>query len=179
MSIWRMATILLVCVVGCASAPKTVGEQSALEQRANATLTEMTARDPTLTDVLRTAPGYAVFPSVGKGGFIVGGASGQGVLYEHGRPTGIVSLTQASVGAQAGGQTYSELIVLRNPVDIQRMKQGQYSVGAGASAVALTAGAAASTDINQGSTIFVMPRGGLMVDISVSGQKINYSPLAG
>ncbi|MDB4959760.1 MAG: hypothetical protein JWO36_7329 [Myxococcales bacterium] len=179
MSFIRTAALMLVAFVGCASGPKPASEVQPLEQRAQASLTEMTAKDPTLRDVLATAPAYAVFPSVGKGGVIVGGAYGDGILYENGRPTGTVTLKQASIGAQLGGQTFSELLVLRNPVDIQRLKAGRYDVSADASVVALTAGAAANANMQSGTAVFIMPRGGLMVDISVAGQKIDYQPLAG
>jgi lipid-binding SYLF domain-containing protein len=177
MSFIRTAALLLVAVVGCASSPKTVAETRSLEQRADATLNEMVARDPGLRDLIASSAGYAVFPDIAKGGAIVGGAYGEGVLYEHGKPTGIVSLKQASIGAQLGGQTFAELLVLRDPLDVQRLKQGKYDVGANASAVALKAGAAAQATSKEGAVVFLMPRGGLMVDLSVSGQKIDYEPL--
>lgn len=179
MSFIRTAALMLVAIAGCASGPRSSSETRDLSQRADATLTEMVARDPALHDQLGNAAAYAVFPNIGKGGVVVGGAYGEGILYEHGRPTGYVSLKQASIGAQLGGQTFAELLVLRNPVDIDRLKSGTYDVSADASAVLLTAGAAATANLNAGSIVFIMPRGGLMVDISVAGQKIDYQPLRG
>lgn len=162
------------CLAGCATAPSTKAEKQSLQQQADATLSSMIAQDPELRDVTRNALAYAVFPSVGKGGVLVGGAYGKGILYEGGMPTGFVSLEQASIGAQLGGESFSELLVLRSPADVSALKSGKYSVGAGASAVVLSSGAAAHTTFDPNASVFVMQRGGLMVDVSVSGQQIKY-----
>src|SRR4051812_34835498 len=136
--------IIMSAIAGCASGPKTHGEVQSLEARADAALSQMEARDPGLQSVLAQSDGYAVFPNIGKGGFIVGAAYGQGILYEHGRPSGVVEMTQGSLGAQLGGQTLAELIVLRDSYDVARLKAGQFNLGGDVSATALTTGAAAS-----------------------------------
>ena len=105
-------------VSGCATAPRTVQQRQDLEARADATLQTMIGRDPGLRDVLDASYGYAVFPEIGKGGFIVGAAYGRGILYEHGQAVGTVELNQGSLGAQLGGQTLSELLVLRDQYDV-------------------------------------------------------------
>ncbi|HTE51579.1 MAG TPA: lipid-binding SYLF domain-containing protein [Kofleriaceae bacterium] len=164
----------LACAVGCATAPETRVEQKGLEQRASAALTTMKARDARLDEILSRSAGYAVFPEIGKGGAIVGGAYGHGVVYQHGRPVGYVELSQASIGAQLGGQTFAELIVLRDHKALERLKSDNLDLGADISAVALTTGAAGSAQFEKGVAVYVMPRGGLMVDLSVNGQKIDY-----
>ena len=171
-----VAAATVIWLAGCATTPDTPAERQSLEARANATIQTMTARDPGLQSVLDQAYGYAVFPEIGKGGALVGGAHGIGVVYEQGRPVGYVELNQGSIGAQLGAQTFSELIVFRNQPALQRLKAGNFDLGAGASAVALTAGAAAATRFEGGVAVFVMPQGGLMVDVSVSGQQLNYEP---
>jgi lipid-binding SYLF domain-containing protein len=93
--------------------------------------------------------------------------------------TGYVELRQGSVGPQLGGQTYSELLVLRDPYDIDRLKAGAFDIGASATAVVLTTGAAANAALSTGATVFVLPRGGLMAGVSISGQQIAYRPLRG
>lgn len=160
---------------GCATTPDTPAERDSLEDRAAATLDTMKARDPSLAPLLDDAVGYAVFPEIGKGGAVVGGAYGHGVVYQHGRPVGFVELSQASIGAQLGGQTFSELIILRDDAALERMKSDNLDLGADASAVALTAGAGRGVQFEEGVAVFVMPRGGLMVDISIHGQKIDFS----
>lgn len=171
--------IALVAIAACASSPPTRKEEANLAMRAGATLGEMRAKDPGIDDFLDNAYAYAVFPDIGKAGIGVGGAYGKGILYERGRVVGNVTLSQASFGAQLGGQTYGELVVLRTKADADRLKSGRFEFGANASAVAVKAGAAAATDFRNGTAVFVMPRGGLMVEASLSGQRIDYTPPAG
>jgi lipid-binding SYLF domain-containing protein len=142
-------------------------------------LNAMIQKDPDLAPTLERAAGYAVFPKIGKGGFVVGAAYGRGILYDHGHQAGYVELNQGSVGAQIGAQSFAELIVFLRDEDVQSLKNGEFSVGGNVSAVALTNGAAAGADLTQGVAVFVLPHGGLMAELSVSGQKINFEPLHG
>src|SRR5262249_1315066 len=103
MSLTRTIALLAALFAGCASVPSPRAEQQSLQTSAQATLDEMIARSPGIRDTIRGAPAYAVFPSIAKGGFIVGGASGRGILYENGVPTGFVTLAQGSIGAQIRG----------------------------------------------------------------------------
>lgn len=144
----------------------------------------------------KSSYGYAVFPTIGKGGFVVGGARGKGRVYEHGRLVGNTTMTQISVGFQAGGQAYSEIIFFQTPQDLARFKSGKFALGAQASAVAITASASASastagsgagmsgTEMNaatvggyqDGIAIFTIAKGGLMYEAAVAGQKFSYEP---
>jgi lipid-binding SYLF domain-containing protein len=176
MRIMRLSMIAAV-VIGlgaCATAPKTEAGRQSLEAHAAATLDSMLARDPGLRSVLDSAHGYAVFPDIGKAGVVVGAAYGRGILYEQGRPGGFVELNQGSIGAQLGGQTFSELIVFRDRLGVDTLKAGRFTLGANASAVALTAGAAAAAEFTDGVAVFTMPLGGLMAELTISGQKLNY-----
>ncbi len=176
-----IAAIVGLAFAGCASTkPATRQDQTNLQQQTFTTLSEMRARDPSIDNVLANAYAYAIFPDIGKAGVGgVGGAFGRGVLYEHGQPIGYVKLEQGSVGAELGGETVAELLVLRNANDVQRLKEGHFDLGANISAVALKSGAAAAADFRGGRAVFVMPHGGLMVDVSVEGQRIDYQPFAG
>ena len=180
MSFTRTAGSIALFIAGCAiyagcrTAPSTKAERHSLRDNAEATLGEMIARNPTLQDVTRGALAYAVFPSVGKGGVLVGGAYGRGILYEAGSATGYVSLEQASLGAQLGGESFSELLVLRRAADVDALKVGNYTVGADLGVVILSAGAAAHTTFDPNASVFVLSRGGLMVDISIDGQQLKY-----
>lgn len=169
--------MVLLLIGACATAPKTPSDRANLAARAEATLRVMKERNPNLQSVLNESIGYAVFPEIGKGGIGIGAAYGRGVLYENGRMIGFVELNQASIGAQLGGQTFAELIVLRDHAAIERLKGGSFSLGADVSAVALTAGAAATADFQNGVAVYVMPRGGLMAELTISGQQINYQPM--
>ena len=57
----------------------------------------------------KNSAGYVVFPNIGKGGFIIGGASGNGVVYENGTMIGMANLKKLSIGLQAGGQAITEI----------------------------------------------------------------------
>src|SRR5262245_21213079 len=95
----RISVIIgALAVVGAAACgsttPKTSAEQASLEQRANGAGSQMRARAPGIGSILASSAGYAVFPDVGKGGLIIGGAAGHGVLYENGHVTGFVRISQ-------------------------------------------------------------------------------------
>jgi lipid-binding SYLF domain-containing protein len=163
-------------LVGCGSSPKTDEERDALNTNSQGALKDMQAKDPGLADFMRDAYGYVSFPSVGKGGLIVGGAYGRGTVYEHGNAIGYAELEQGTVGAQIGGQSYRELIVFQNAAAFDRFTSGQFSFSANASAVALKAGAAAAAKYEDGVAIFTMPTGGLMAEASIGGQKFIFHP---
>lgn len=140
--------------------------------------------------------GYAVFPTIAKGGFVVGGARGKGRVYKRGRHAGDTTMTQVSVGFQLGGQAYSEIIFLQTPQDLARFESGKFALGAQASAVAITASASASTSTagtgasasgtesnattvghyQDGIAVFTIAKGGLMYEAAVAGQKFSYEP---
>jgi lipid-binding SYLF domain-containing protein len=171
---WKYVGVFALCLAACATAPKSTSDRQDLGRDAQAALQDMTNRDPTLPDLLSRAEGYVVFPTIGKGGVIVGAAYGRGVLYERGRPVGYVELNQGSLGAQLGAQTFSELVVFMSRESIERLKRGTFSLGGEISAVALTTGAAAATDFRQDVAVFVKVKGGAMVGISVTGQQLNF-----
>ena len=175
MSITRTIALVAAVLAGCATAPPTRAEKQSLQQSADATRAEMMARDPAIEHMTANAPAYAVFPSIAKGGVLVGGAYGKGILYEHGVPTGYVSLQQASIGAELGGQSFAELLILRNPYEITAVKDGTFTAGATAGIVVLGSGGAATASFDENTTsVIVLPHGGLMVDVSISGQQVKY-----
>jgi len=89
----------------------------------------------------KKAVGYAVFPTIGRGGFIVGGAGGDGYVYKRGRLIGTAQMSQLTVGWQVGAQAYSQIIFFRDNRALNRFKSSQFAFSAEASAVAITAGA--------------------------------------
>jgi lipid-binding SYLF domain-containing protein len=132
--------------------------------------------DPTLTKWFETAFAYAVFPRVGKGGFIVGGAHGKGLVIHGDKTVGLTSLSQVTVGLQAGGQTYSEFIMFKDETAFNHFTRGNFEMGAQVSAVAVTLGASADAAYDGGVDVFTLAGGGLMVEASVGGQKFKYMP---
>lgn len=124
-----------------------------------------------ITKYFSSAYGYAVFPSIGKGGLGVGGAAGNGTIYKGGAIVGDCKMTQLTIGFQAGGQAYSEVIFFQNEDAFNRFTGDKFEFAAQASAVALTAGASFDADYRDGILIFTQAKGGLMYEASVGGQK--------
>lgn len=132
--------------------------------------------DPSIATFFANSAGFAVFPDVGKGGFIVGGARGKGIVYEKGNPIGRATMTQASIGAQAGGQTFSQVIFFETPGALSDFKTGKFEMSADISAVAASEGASKSAKYKQGVAVFTLSKRGLMVQASVGGQKFKFEP---
>jgi hypothetical protein len=141
--------------------------------------------------------GYAVFPTIGKGGIGIGAAHGSGRVYEKGTYIGDTTMNQVSVGLQFGGQAYSQIIFLEDKRAFDEFTSGNFEFGAEASAVAITAGASASAttegntasasggqhdaatagEYKKGMAIFTVAKGGLMYAATLGGQKYSYKPL--
>lgn len=137
---------------------------------------ELLKTSPSLNSFFNNSAGYVIFPNVGKGGFIIGGASGNGVVYEKGNAAGMADLKKLNVGFQAGGQSIIEVIFFETNVDLNRFKEGKFAFAAEASAVALKSGVAFNAKYKDGVAVFALPKAGLMADASVGGQKFGYHP---
>ena len=133
-------------------------------------------KDPGMTQVFADAYGYAVFPTVGKGGIGLGAARGKGYVYQRGRLIGRSTLTQVTIGLQLGGQVYSEVVFFKDAGALDNFKKGKLKLDAQASAIALTARASADLGYRTGVAIVTMAKGGLMYEASVGGQKFSYRP---
>ena len=125
---------------------------------------------------MSNAYGYVVFPTVGKGGFIVGGSYGRGEVYEQGRMVGWADISQATVGAQVGGQSFSELILFQTKEALDNFKAGRLKFAANVSAVALKSGAADTAEYQNGTLVFVEPKAGLMLEAAIGGQSFSFQP---
>jgi lipid-binding SYLF domain-containing protein len=139
--------------------------------------------------------GYAVFPTVGKGGFVVGAAHGSGHVYAGGKYVGDTSMTQVSVGFQAGGEAYSEIIFFEDKRSFDEFTSGSFEFSADANAVVITAAASGTAGTSgatgsasagdkaatagtyyKGMAVFTIAKGGLMYQATIGGQKFNYKP---
>ncbi|RLA51790.1 MAG: hypothetical protein DRR42_09415 [Gammaproteobacteria bacterium] len=149
------------------------------------------------SNFIENSYGYALFPTIGKAGLVVGGAHGSGRVYKQGAHVGDTSMTQLSVGLQLGGQSFSQIIFFEDERSFNEFTSGDFEFGAGIGVVAITAGAQASTTTggtsagasggksnattagkyNKGMAIFSVAKGGLMYEASVSGQKFSYTPI--
>lgn len=144
--------------------------------KARLTINEFKKRDPNMKVFFNEAYGYAIFPSVGKGAIAIGGAYGRGKVFEKGKIIGSVTLKQISIGIQLGGQSYSEIIFFKDKAALDTFTSNNLEFGAAASAILVTSGASADTDYSNGVAIFTLPKGGLMCEASVAGQKFRFTP---
>jgi len=145
----------------------------------------------------KNAYGYAVFPTIGKGGIGIGGSYGTGQVYEGGKVTGEVSMIKGSIGWQFGGQAFSQMIFFEDKRAYDDFTSGNFEFDATASAVAITAGAQAKagtegtsagasagpatgkqakTSYHKGMVVFTHAKGGLMYEASIGGQKFTFKP---
>jgi lipid-binding SYLF domain-containing protein len=168
--------LAMFAVVACNTAPKTAADKQAQGSEVESTVAKFEASNEAVGTYMKTAQGYAVFPSVGKGGIGVGGAFGRGQVFAGGKMVGYSKLTAASIGFQLGGQKFSEIIFFETEGALTRFKTGEFGFDANASAVAVTAGAAAKADYKNGVAVFVSADGGLMYEASIGGQKFDFEP---
>ena len=127
-----------------------------------------------IADLFKNSVGYAIFPNVGKGAWILGGASGNGVVYQNGRLQGYAEMRQIDIGFQFGGQAYREVIFFKTQEALDRFKKGNFSFEGTASAVILEKGKAKSIRFENGVGVAIMPKAGAMVGLSVAGQDFDY-----
>lgn len=167
-------TTLLALSVASAWDPDEVAKARA---NAQASIDSLLEEEPKMQRYFDAAAGYVVIPSVAKAGMGIGGARGKGLLYENGEPTAEVTMTQLSVGFQWGGQAYSEFIFFEDDKALKRFKQGNYELGAQASAVAITEGISIDAGYESGVAIFTQAKGGLMYEAAVGGQKFKVKAL--
>jgi len=149
-----------------------------------------------ISKLFETAYGYALFPTIGKGGFVVGGSYGKGRVYEQGRYVGDASMVQASIGFQLGGTGFSQVVFFQDKRALSEFIGGNFEFGAEAQATILTAAAGAtantggssatasggknnaaigSSGYNKGMATFTITKGGLMYEASIGGQKFSFT----
>jgi lipid-binding SYLF domain-containing protein len=141
---------------------------------------------------------YAVFPNIGEGAFVVGGAGGKGGVFVGGKQTGVATIAKVSVGFQAGGKDFSEIIFFKDKRALDEFESGNFEFGADASVIAITAAADAGAGTTgaqagasggekdakteghyyKGMVVFTIAKGGLMYQAAVAGQKFSYKPLS-
>ncbi len=158
---------------------------------------EVFKKSPAVQPFFANAYGYAVFPTIGKGGFVVGAAFGRGRVYRQGAPAGAADMIKGTVGLQLGGQAFSEIIFFQDKRAYEDFTSGTFEFDATMSAVAITAGAQAKagtegatagasagpatgaqaeTSYRKGMAVFIHAKGGLMYEAAIGGQKFTFKP---
>jgi lipid-binding SYLF domain-containing protein len=170
-----LAATLAFVVMGLGRLGYAAQTDAQLVTEARSTLALYKQKDPGIEDFVRRSAAYVVFPSVGKGGLGIGAARGTGILFERDMPLGKVTMTQVSIGAQAGGQEFSQVVFYQTDQAVAALKGGKAELAGNLSAVALTQGAAAKTTFKNGVAVFTATKGGLMLEASVGGQKFSFA----
>jgi lipid-binding SYLF domain-containing protein len=190
----KKLSIILITLLICGIS---IGANAAKVENYSTTI-NMFRKSPTVQKFFNNAYGYAIFPTIGKAGYVVGGSYGKGQVYRKGKVVGKTSVIEGSIGFQIGGEVFSEIIFFQNRDAYQKFTSGNFEFDATAQAVAITAGAqaqvgtkGASTGANIGSdksiqanpgyfngmATFVQSQGGFMYELSIGGQKFTFSRL--
>ncbi len=170
--------IVMACVINITPTfGQTTAKKNKIIADSKTAKVEFIKSDPLMKGLFEKASGYVIFPNVGKAGLGVGGAAGNGVVYENNTMVGMAKLSQLSIGFQAGGQAYREVIFFESKKELERFKESRFEFSAQASAVAVTAGASANVKYTNGVMVFTMQKGGLMYEASIGGQKFKFNKL--
>lgn len=149
---------------------------SAIQQESKGALERIKAKNQGLVKELEQAPGYAIFPSVGRAGTVLGGAYGHGMVYERGEPIGEASIGQMTIGVQVGGQTFSEIVIFRSQEALDRFKRGRISFNANASADVVKAAASGTADYEKDVEAKTYSQGGMLIELSLGVQGFRFKP---
>ena len=165
-----LISVLLFMMAFSANAQKEKKKKD-IKAEALKIIQEFKTKDPGITNFFNTAYGYAVFPAIGKGGLGVGGAGGKGIVFKGGNAVGDAKMSQVTIGFQAGGQKYAEVIFFENAAAYNRFTGNNFEFASQVSAIALQSGVSADAKYRDGMLVFTMPLAGLMYEASVGGQK--------
>ena len=171
-----MLSILVILPLISACAAWDPNREQKEDTAVQVTIAKFKKADSTMNVYFDNAYGYAVFPSVGKGGYFLGGGYGKGRVYEQSQFIGHSRIINLTVGAQIGGQSYSEIIFFKDKAVLDKFKAGNYEFTAQASAVFVTEGASKDHQYDSGIAVFTMPKAGAMAEASIGGQKFSFEP---
>lgn len=167
--------MLFVAITSCGPGKSGSGDLNALMQDTQEAKAAMIGADDNVQELFSSSAGYAIFPNVGKGAYIIGGASGNGVVYENGSVVGYSNLKQVDVGLQVGGKAYREVLFFETQEDLEDFKDGEYELSGNATAVIIEKGKSKTIKFQDGIAVATMPKAGAMVGVSVAGQRFGYT----
>ncbi|MFL1895787.1 YSC84-related protein [Aquimarina sp. 2-A2] len=171
-----ISMLLMIFLVSIGYAQIDQEKSLELQTEAKEIKTELLQTDPSMASFFDKSAGYVIFPTVGKGGFIVGGAYGKGVVYDNGMYVGTAELKQLDVGLQAGGKAYTEIVFFETEKALENFKNDKFELSAEVSAIAIKTGVAKKAQFENGVAVFVHQKGGLMAEATIGGQKFNFHP---
>lgn len=167
-----LVAVLLLFFISTTEA-QTANQQEIITD-AEAARQTLIQQDSHMQTLFENSVGYVIFPNVGKGAYVVGGASGNGAVYQNGQLIGMADLKQLDVGLQLGGQAFIQVMFFGNEQAMNEFKQGGFKLAGNASAVALDKGAADNINFKDGVAVVTLPKAGAMIEVSVGGQKFDF-----
>lgn len=167
----------LVAGIGGSVAMAAGGDIAKWTPEVEAAVERFKKADSGIGSLMDAAAGYAVFPKAGKGGFVIGGAHGTGLVYEKGKLVGSAKMSQVTVGAQIGGQAFAELVLFETAEALAQFKESRFEMTAQVGAVAAAEGVSKNAKYVAGVMVFTLANKGLMAEASVGGQKFKFTPL--
>ena len=171
------ALVALLSVPSVVSADWDPEKERKEMQAVDDTVKAFKADHPNMPIYFDKAWGYVVFPTIGKAAFVFGGSHGKGKAFEQGKLVGNASLSKASIGLQAGAESYSMIVFFENKATMATFKSNKFGFDAGASVTAVDKGAQAQAVWNKGVAVFTHNKGGLMAAASIGGQKFEFKPI--
>lgn len=173
-----VTTAAAALTAGCKTAPSDEADRQSVVQRSESTVDWFTSRVTGLRRQIDDAAAYIVFPDVGEAGFIIGGTSGFGAVFDsNGQQIGWARLNAGSIGLQAGARGFRMLMVLEDQETLERFRNNRWSGNAGAVAVAGDSGGSAAAFSN-GVAVYQGASSGLMAALNLGLGNIRYQPLS-
>lgn len=172
----NLSTLLLLLLFSVAALAQSEEKKKEVIAESKEAKVAFLEKDEGMSKLFESSYGYVIFPNVGKGGLVVGGGGGNGVAYEQGKMIGMAKLTQVTVGFQAGGQSFREIIFFKGKKELDRFKKNKLEFSAQVSAVAAASGASADAKYIEGVVVMTMAKGGLMYEATIGGQKFKFVP---
>lgn len=174
-NVYKPLLVLMVLTLASCGSMKKTGDDLVADAREERQMIER--EYPDMAQHFQNAAGYAIFPNVGKGAYIIGGASGNGAVYENGNLIGYADLKQVDVGLQIGGKAFVEVLFFENEQALQQFKDGDYQLSANASAIILDEGVSRDLEFQDGVAVLTVQKEGAMAGVSVGGQRFDFTPV--
>jgi lipid-binding SYLF domain-containing protein len=156
--------------------PGTTAERDFLRARSQAAIADLTAKNRAISSLLTSAHAYVIFPNIVVGAAGIGGGHGEGEVYQGGKFVGYADVSQFSIGAQVGGQRFSQLILFQSQTAFINFTHGEMEMDARYSAVATSNGTGDSANYSRGVLVFTQTETGLMAQAAIGGQKFRFTP---
>ncbi|WP_298435081.1 hypothetical protein [Geobacter sp.] len=181
----KLLTVVVAILVGTLSLAVSVTAHAAdtnaptakLDKESSEAINLFRKADSKMAKFFEEAAGYAIFPGITKGAAGIGAAYGEGEVFAKGKLIGTATVTQVTLGLQLGGQEYAELIFFENEDTLNQFASGKFAMSAQVSAVLAAEGSAGNAKYQMGVMVFTIPKGGVMFEASIGGQKFSFTPL--